>query len=441
MQDKNLHINKKFTDRAWLEMRALLDEEMPVKDSKKRLLGWWVMGSLGVAALLSGVYFFTTLTTEKLNAENDKPKFIANSTILSNLKKNIEEKLYTKTLEGTSTSTSKKPLVVSDVHFTKKKKETISSFVKPIDNQVVGQVEIIEKNIPEISPIIKSNEKPIAANLMENKKEGFILNERTADKIGIVSLKKLAMDKNLPLDIDPKPFFKKRKKQVVYASILGVPHTKINGFSAGYLRQLNHNTKGFVYEIGLGYSVINQPINYVVTEGFQEDNGSGLPSGNIFNSSVFDLSYSNNTSVRVLDSQGAFSATTTSHSFDQLQLHYISIPFQTTYHIDQWSVNAGMQTNILLATRNKKIGGGLLNEGGFKDSNGPLLLNQPFRNSADGNATLSNFDFTATVGTGFQISDHLSVQLQYLHGFKDVIKVNNQMDHNRLLQLSARYAW
>lgn len=450
MQDKNLHTNKKFTDRAWLEMRTLLDEEMPVTKQKRPPIGWWIMGFMATAALLSGVYFFMFINSEKPIEETKEQKYIASTTLFSNSdkNKNIEEKIYTKTIQETNPtnefSHAEKAINTTESVVVEKEPKAIPSIPKTFDNQMVA------KNYSTKKEVVLKNTSGLAANktsandAVKVKSTTTNSSNKSVEQIEIASLNKLVMQNDSPVEVDPIPIVQKRKRQVVYASLLGIPHTKINGFNAGYLKQLNHNENGFTFEVGAGYAVINQPIDYIVTENYDPNGPSvGLPMmEDVFSNSIFDLNYSSSNSVRVLDSNGSY-LVTTPNSYNQLQLHYITLPFQTNFHIDQWYVSAGMQTSVLLATRNKKIKGGLFNSEAASASadNGPFLLNQPFRNSSDENSILSNFDFTATVGTGFQFSDHFGIQVQYLHGIKDIIKVNNQMDHNRLLQLSARYSW
>lgn len=59
MQDRHLHNDKDFTDRAWGEMKVLLDEELPVADKrKKRPILWWSTGIAALVIFTIGLSFF-----------------------------------------------------------------------------------------------------------------------------------------------------------------------------------------------------------------------------------------------------------------------------------------------------------------------------------------------------------------------------------------------
>ncbi|MEL6925273.1 MAG: outer membrane beta-barrel protein [Bacteroidota bacterium] len=51
-QENNYHIDEQLTQEGWQHMKALLDEEMPVEQERRRPLFWlWLAGAVGVAAL------------------------------------------------------------------------------------------------------------------------------------------------------------------------------------------------------------------------------------------------------------------------------------------------------------------------------------------------------------------------------------------------------
>ena len=54
MQDKRIHIDKKFMDQSWAEMRKQLDLEMPVPGQQRRRFGWWWFGLVGLLLVSAG---------------------------------------------------------------------------------------------------------------------------------------------------------------------------------------------------------------------------------------------------------------------------------------------------------------------------------------------------------------------------------------------------
>ena len=66
MDKDNVHINSEFVDRSWQEMSKLLDQEMPVKKHKRRLIWLWFFG-LGLL-LLGGLVYYNQPTPRAIKA-------------------------------------------------------------------------------------------------------------------------------------------------------------------------------------------------------------------------------------------------------------------------------------------------------------------------------------------------------------------------------------
>ena len=121
MDKDNVHIDNEFTDHSWREMSKLLDQEMPVKKRKKRLVWIWFLG-LGLLGLIGFAYLqqdnrqnlksFPVPAITKKVATKSNDKKVTHQSLTSNksIKKVSKQSISTKSSDNTSViSTIKNP--------------------------------------------------------------------------------------------------------------------------------------------------------------------------------------------------------------------------------------------------------------------------------------------------------------------------------------------
>lgn len=121
MDKDNLHIDNEFTDHSWLEMSKLLDQEMPVKKRKKRLVWIWFLG-LSLFGLMTFGYLqkdngptlkslpIPAITKKVAANSNDKKITHQSSTSNKSIKKVSKLPIATKSSDNISAiSTIKNP--------------------------------------------------------------------------------------------------------------------------------------------------------------------------------------------------------------------------------------------------------------------------------------------------------------------------------------------
>jgi hypothetical protein len=101
------------------------------------------------------------------------------------------------------------------------------------------------------------------------------------------------------------------------------------------------------------------------------------------------------------------------------------------YHIGKrWDANLGGSFGLLLSSSSVYVRDGLLYKVGFNSER------------ADSNTTLAKVsltDFAITGGIGFHINRTWGLQLNYVHGVKDILPDNSAGDYNRLIKFGFQY--
>jgi len=179
MQDKNYNIDKEFTNKAWNNMQAMLDKELPVNNSpnpnnKPKLLPLWV--SIGIAASMLIAWQFLSLNNNDVDLNKSNTTEIANES-KTQLKANNESVL----IENSNKEAVK---LISDnskvVRKTEKqnntqaiaakkniKKQSINNLNKQTKKEVVKSSKQNKTQIKTTNTVENSTEKIIASNTNE----------------------------------------------------------------------------------------------------------------------------------------------------------------------------------------------------------------------------------------------------------------------------------
>lgn len=470
MQDKDLHTDKNFTDRAWKEMQFLLDKEMPVEEkNKKRPVLFWLSGISGIAALLAGIYFFSlsentidnsigkneTWATVGDAMDNESSPMQKDKNILVN--KTDENNSTLKSADDKSTNynkiNSRKTIEKSNSEIEHQQAIAIKKSILN-SNKKLG---LISKTNNQINPITTTDISKSATelpqnNIAENRPKKTIILETTIPPIHLNSINKIEQltlqEIKRPNKINPISLkgtkLKNNHENTLFASNLFMVGSRSHGLSVGYLRNIKTINNNWNVNAGISYKYLAQPIEYTLTEASIDT--SGLGSNEFKNDFLIEVGYGNTTTSRLLDNNGDPSENSNGSSdipFNKLKMHYLTIPVNIQYRKNRFWLSGGIQASLLLVAKNSSLTGGIAKEIGLTSDSSEAN----FYNTINAGRTnpsipdLSNFDFSTTLGIGYSLTKNLDMHFSYLHGLKDIIKNNLNKDYNRHFQFSMQYSW
>ena len=474
MQDKNLHIAKKFTDEGWRGMKLLLDKEMPVEEkNNKRGLIFWLSGISGIAAILGGIYFFNFT---ELNTHNS----INKNKITTEINKSKNNEFYTKHNEQELAIIKTEKFEEKNTITYSKVTETVKSntqnknpnYNKNNNNSIENQVftennTILNNEIPELINNYNPDQKtkkselqiqnPESAetlkpqvifeknNAIASASETDIIERKTINKLSTLSLQAFQNKTKInPVHLKEKNPIKNRKNTAFISSLFRF-NSKASGVSLGYLREIKAINNNWSIHAGLSYKYISQPIEYTLVSSLgSEADSSGISTPAESSGQLVNISYANTNSLEYLDRNGqTFVSNSPNITFNKLKLHYLTMPFSVKYQKNRIWFGGGVEAGILLVGKNDNFSGGVAKNFGLiaNDNDDERFIGNDPTGERTNIPDLSNFDFSATLGTGFSLSENASIQASYFHGLKDVIKNNSTKDYNHLIQLSIQYSW
>ncbi len=434
MQDNNTHKDKNFTDRAWREMHALLDQEMPVKDKKRRFAFWWYAGGIAVAASLVGLWLinFPQENTAGLN-EN-----IAIEKTNENTSHSVQKKKQSMIAENTANN---KPRIKKSNFNTNKNNG------HKIDLNKNKNIALVEKPTPQIATSAQPDKTKGQFDFTKkNKTHNEDLIPKNKNKIpGLITflpVKKIENDNIAKPEIQVGFDSKKRYGLIAQGSAYFRIGNSAGGLGATLLADIPVGKNNFSIEAGLGYAYISQPLSYLIET--REDSNSG--SGTSLIEAITEVAYSSSTlasfDMSTNNFPGPFLGSRTER-FDRLDMHYLQLPAMLSYRAKRMRFSAGAQAGLLLAASGGQFDGSIFKRAGSSTDQfipiGQNTVSSPEsnRNKSD----LSYFDLSAIVGVGYDFSPKYGLNLSYNTGLVDVIKSNSIKDYNRFFQLSMRYKW
>ncbi len=458
MQDKNLHIDKKFTNQAWMEMKRLLDQELPVdKENNRHPFFWWYSGAAVLAASTIAFFVFFNFNTLK-----NKPENIQNTpTIISENNQKNKEIINENDLMANNSSEAitdynqkdKTIEIKEDKNITKNEKTVLQKLNKfTNENNIKNSTEnqpskFIEKNIAQkeidIAEIKKSTTKQKQI-LEENNFTEINSTEsvQPSDKHEInhlaqIPIKGLENHNSPELTITPTNKFGKSSRLLVYATSIFRIGKGTRGIGAGVSKTIELKNKKWWVETGLGYSYLSQPLSYVVE---QDINPATSDPTNV----LIDYGFGNENTVREEDNNIVNSPMLpppNTNNLEKLKLHYLNVPITINRKIGRFFISGGLQTDILLHATNGNINGGLFKDLNLsKNEQADLTLGSQLEQNSK-TEPYSNIDLSGIIGGGYMFTKNASVKFSYHHGLIDVLKNNSDQDFNRYFQLSLQYGW
>jgi hypothetical protein len=434
MQDKDIHISKKFTNRAWGEMRKLLDEEMPAQDTGRRRVGWWFL-FIGLTAGLAGGMVLYNFYTKKTPSS-------PSSTPTEQKKLDIPVAGITTPRNEISIAAPANEPKIGDKSFAKEPSARhIASNTAEKPDAVSTQKTFSHEGILPSSLSVQI----VPNTLSPSTEESAMLAENNQLKVAPE-----ASTPNPPVDLTQLPGLELLPlpdgKAFSFAATLpnGRPFTwtafgsgitglteQANGLAAGVLATRRVNDSRFSIESGLGYAFIQQPLTILFTASAVSTPNSPAPGFNDYQAFLGESS---------INKQSGHQGYAAARLVKSLNLHYVNLPLAVNYRMTPaFRVQGGLNVGVLVYNSSNFATGGIWN----RQSESITLDEQEAKAlGQSGNiapAHLRNLDFAAVAGIGYRLTSRLDVNLQYQAGLTDIIPDNQSGDHNRLLRFSLLY--
>lgn len=323
MQDKNLHIDKSFTDKAWKEMQSMLDQEMPVAKKKRRFLIWWYTGGLALAASLFGIW---------LSASSPKETQVQESILSATQSPSIsdQEASFVLTEKETDLNESNQTLLNSTPQINTPQ-PIQNSKVKPFQSNSTPSIELENAASEEFAKI--SETLPIAVE-----EETIAKRIPTPNTLAINDLNTFAN----PISANPiVPIDKINKNSIQLITEVSANFTSkssAGGLGASMLIKIPIKKSKFSVETGLGYSYLSQSLAYSV-ELSQNDNSTETVEA------ITDIAYGNS---NILKNTTSFEYNSISLPTERLNLHYLQLPVSISYRLKRFRFHTGLQASLLL---------------------------------------------------------------------------------------------
>lgn len=425
MQEKRVHIDDKFTNQAWAEMRNLLDRELPVAEPRRRGLAWWLACAVGLAVLAGGAaywWFGTQAQKDKVGsalpiALSDKSQTGELPESQPRVNKGSAEEAPTSIVKKQALSPVSKPSSAQKMSSGRNGRKSLTpismhQLATESDNLLAahpatGQMPLEKTNI-ETTPLASTSVEPgTQTEILFNLPSGIPARDFQLIENQMLANKTVASA--LPW----------AKHWVWSLQGNGSAVTSLTGLGAGIEFGAERELSGRLsLRTGLGYDYLRQPIYAGVS--VANTIGQADPSGKVF--------YDN----PGLSAENIFDVTLNDVDTRFLKLHYLTMPLNLACTIGKrWEANLGGILGLLLTSSSVYVQDGLLDRAGFGTAADSSTSAKP--------AKVALSDFAITGGVGFKLNRTWSLQLRYVHGMTDVLPDNNAGDHNRLIKLGIRY--
>lgn len=408
-------IDDAFEDKAWMDMEAILDEEMPVRKRKRRLLVWWFFG--GFLLVLFGLFTWWFTSSNQLAEKYAalKETETDNSTISSKQEEEI-----------TFQPTTSEPITP-----TKKEKQNIDSKTSNNNNILVHTPKFSTSS----SPIKEHNTKLSSGMVTEFVADSFVLVDITRP-INSVHPEFSSSKSKSTLAIAPTLFVKPwnllpiPNREIyfntpsiiekvtffptwswgIHGSVGTFKMTRLNALGFGGFAQYDFKEK-WNFQFGLAYHYVKMNLvsNNLQNTGFADD--QAFPSPEDMDDIEATTDQEDNKAGTTLD---PIELPVNTDIRNTGTIQYISIPLLLEYRYrTKWSGYFG--TSIYY---------------GFSDSFNSLDANQ---------MKLRRWDVSSSIGIGYHFKEDVGVRLGYDLGWFQKRKVLSDQQ-NFFPSVAKRYS-
>jgi len=418
MQDKQVHIDEKFTDQAWDEMRKMLDQELPVKRQRRRFAWWWFTLLVG-GTLLGGTLLWRSQEQQPEPLQPTQNQPVASATLPPVKEESSDFEATTSALSNEVSEPDQTARIVAE------KPSTFSNTKKPVRSAKLKTK--LSSTLPATAPhqFVAENSIQSSESIAKIEQQKQVENAayRAFEQNLMPVLPTKTFDRQSQANKAVKPFLKQCQtcNFALQVSALTLPNFTSGGASVDFLAEKRLFGEKLKLGVGLGYTYLRQPIYTGISYGFSSATSDTL-------GKVIYANANNGAADELFDP--AFS----NFQSQVLQLHYLQMPVQISYQLTRrFSVNAGGAIGLLLSSKSEYVNNGVLND----LTNLGRAESKYLAGAAKSNITL--FDFSLFGGLGCQLTKKASLHLDYVHGVKDVITLNRTNDVNRTLKLGLRY--
>jgi Outer membrane protein beta-barrel domain len=420
MQDKRIHFNEKFINHAWEDMRKQLEVEMPVRQERRRWLGWWWLACL---FLLSAGLGFAAYSKKAANTAAKPTKPIAvGAAPAPNNTANSATPVASPIVPGTQ----RQP--IANTPF--KGKNGNSNGEKGNPSFTKNSVKIAES--AAVNELITSDGAPFVASQEMTAMPAVALSDASQtmpenlDLLGAVELKNLAHPSVIPT-VASQQMSLSKWRLAIEGTMMRALDRPATGVSAHLLASRPLKMSNLSLQVGLGYTFVQQPLG-VELAGNSIAGGGNSDEVLVYYGNDFDregLSSISGSAVRTRYKQG-------------LNLNYLTVPVRLAYSIgNRFTVKMGLEGGLLMASKSDFTNSGFLSNIIQKADE---AVDPTFNDKSNSGAIkLASLDFAAIGGIDFRLSPRFSIGTQFKLGLKDIMPLNSIREYNRLLQLGLTY--
>lgn len=400
-------IDKAFTNRAWTDMRQLLDREMPTKERRRFPLWWWAGGSTAVlltALLVWGLAWQIPFPQKALPKENNP------------LEKAPAPAPAGDILPSTPVASVQvpQPAKLSDLRSAMEK----TALAAPAQPTSIAKGEgNYEPQAASAAPLAELPRQPMA------KLESKVANPALA---ALLPLPLPPIQPASIRDAAPIPMLSASNQipgfRTLTFGVHGMYAQRTDGLGMDISRAFRLGNSRWSLSLGAGYTYLRRELFLLTADSI----GQGIP--------VTFLETNVNYAFQQFQENVFSEALSITHRRQDIGLHYLELPLTLQWSgTSRFGLRVGVLPALLLAAAPDRASGGLLDH---------ALRNTKAKSSQNmlqGRSKLvpvNNFDFQARGGISYRLTPQLEMALDYHHGLSDVLPDNAVKDRHRSWRLT-----
>lgn len=421
MRRKHNDIDKAFTDRAWSEMKALLDREMPVENKREKpVFWWWLFGALFAGLIIGGlgVWYVANGAGNESSSPSEKP---------------VEEHLPPLApVAAIGQAAASQPAATFTEGKNGPEKSKSDEHTQPAPPKIAQQANTLyaaaEETTWPLEPATERSQHAAESKIESTPSRKTALFPGTL--LGLAALRELRPSaQQAPAPSIPEGNQSNLKIKSFYFAAQHSVTAGGYGFAAGIQRHFPVGHSRWMLSLGAGYAYLQRPLFIRQTDTLGTN--SALQTG--------QTEYS----FEELNQDELFLTTEAVLTLRQqdLAMHYLELPLSVSRSFSRrFGMVAGLTPSVLLATAPDLASGGLFRAGSnFKATEDMAPGNPAEANDSATLVPVSGFDLKLNGGMYYRIRPAWKLALTYEHGLVDVLEGNDTKEFHRLLRFGVHY--